>query len=86
LCDTAFSQSGSLDIRAETLVEHSGTSSQEKPFKCRECDKAFSLLGHLNSHMTVHTGDADEPYKCHVCDTAFSQSGHLKNHISHVHV
>jgi len=74
-----FVVNGSVDH----LAKHSRIHSGEKPYKCRECDKAFSVPQNLTSHMRVHTGD--KPYKCSLCDKSFRQSSHLQKHKRYVH-
>jgi len=56
--------------RSDSLVTHSRIHSGEKPFKCPECDKAFSESSSLTRHMRVHTGD--KPYT--LCDKSFNYS------------
>uniref|UniRef100_A0A3Q4HXU2 Zinc finger and BTB domain containing 17 n=1 Tax=Neolamprologus brichardi TaxID=32507 RepID=A0A3Q4HXU2_NEOBR len=51
----------------------------EKPFSCRDCNKAFSdPISLLNLHRKRHTGEAR--YSCEVCGKLFTTSGNLKRH------
>ncbi|XP_030053508.1 zinc finger protein 510-like [Microcaecilia unicolor] len=54
------------------------TISQEKLFKCSECDKCFKRKAHLQRHQMNHTGD--KPFQCSECDKSFSQKSDLQNH------
>ena len=42
----------------------------EKPFECDVCDKAFRNSSNLKVHMRIHTNE--KPYECDVCEKAFS--------------
>ena len=42
----------------------------KKPYKCNECDKAFSQPRYLRIHERTHTGE--KPYQCNQCDKPFA--------------
>ena len=55
----------------------------EKPYECDVCDKAFRTSGGLTQHKRIHT--KEKPYECHVCDKAFRQLGTLQKHMRTQH-
>ena len=48
----------------------------EKPYKCSNCDKAFTDKSNLKIHMSIYT--SKKPYKCSHCDKDFSINRTLK--------
>uniref|UniRef100_A0A286Y0V5 Zinc finger protein 445 n=1 Tax=Cavia porcellus TaxID=10141 RepID=A0A286Y0V5_CAVPO len=55
-----------------------GIHSQEKPFKCRVCEKAFKWSSNCIRHEKIHSGV--KPYKCSVCEKAFQRLSAYRLH------
>ncbi|KFQ39877.1 Zinc finger protein 397, partial [Mesitornis unicolor] len=60
----SFAQSSTL------ITHHADTQplrihSNEQPYKCGECRKAFSHNNNLIRHQRIHSGE--QPYKCGEC-------------------
>ena len=77
ICDTSFTQSGSLKTHTKTV--HEG-----QKFKCSICDASFTQSGVLKRHIaTVHEGQ--KSFKCWICDANFGRNYRLRLHVSTVH-
>jgi len=53
---------GKLLVIIHTLL-YMRTHSEERPYKCNECEKAFRSIPDFAIHQRIHTGE--KPYRCH---------------------
>lgn len=54
----------------------------EKPYKCTDCPRRFSLKSYLNAHYRTHLGFTKRWYKlCTVCGKECSSKGLLEEHM-----
>ncbi|XP_057169965.1 zinc finger protein 595-like isoform X4 [Ursus arctos] len=69
-----------LNVSSESsrIHLHKSICSGEKPYKCKECVKAFKQKPKLTKHHRIHTGE--KPYKCKECGKDFKNKGNLKSH------
>ncbi|CAG5122138.1 unnamed protein product, partial [Candidula unifasciata] len=65
------------------LTRHMKSHSDERPHKCKECDRGFKTPASLLNHSNTHTGT--RPHKCKTCEAAFTTSGELVRHIRYRH-
>ena len=66
-------------LTEEELTDEIVTSSGQKVYRCKKCDKEFSFSSRLKRHLLVHTGA--RPFECHVCSRRFTQAVDLKRHM-----
>ena len=50
----------------------------DKPYKCDEYNKQFSMKANLKRHQRTHSGE--KPYKCDQCSKQFSRKDSLIRH------
>lgn len=75
ICD----QCGKAFYNITTLKDHIAyVHSQERHFKCNECDKAFKRNSELVRHKTSHSDL--RPHVCETCGVSYKRSTHLRRH------
>ena len=52
------------------LINHTMKHTGEKPYNCKQCDKALSMKIRLINHRKTHT--EQKWFKCNLCDKVFS--------------
>ena len=70
--DTQLGSSSAMAVTATTTT-------REKSYQCKQCEKSFTVRQNLTHHLRTHTGE--KPYKCEHCGKLFAQMGNLKHHL-----
>lgn len=66
--------------KSRSITPMSGPDEEVKPFKCKECAKAFRRSEHLKRHIrSVHS--TERPFACMFCEKKFSRSDNLSQHL-----
>src|SRR5690348_13933582 len=55
----------------------------KRTFPCEICQKVFGLMGDLNRHRRVHTGE--KPHVCETCQKRFAWKKDLALHVMGAH-
>ncbi|CAH7403276.1 Gm3854 [Phodopus roborovskii] len=66
------------DFWQEEFLSNQGIPTNEKPYKCRECGKAFKYGSRLVQHENIHSGK--KPYECKECGKAFNSGSNFIQH------
>lgn len=64
-------------IKSELLYTYS--SGELLPYTCKICNHKVGRIGHINSHLRVHTGAKD--FKCDYCDYRGTLKEAVKSHV-----
>lgn len=60
------------------VKRHLRVHTNERPYTCPHCDKAFKKSSHLLYHKRTHTGE--RPHACTQCGKSFTKRNHLVEH------
>ena len=67
------------------LVLHMHTHKGNKPFKCDQCDRQFSVSIHLEVHKKRRHNNV-KPYNCDICHEPFFRKKYMMKHYVKVHM
>lgn len=67
-------------VSANLLKQHLVCHSDETPFSCKICGKAFNRSSSLNQHLQRH--NSERPYKCKLCSKTFKCISDFSKHRS----
>uniref|UniRef100_A0A8D2CRA4 C2H2-type domain-containing protein n=1 Tax=Sciurus vulgaris TaxID=55149 RepID=A0A8D2CRA4_SCIVU len=72
------SKRGKVCHQSSKVSIHSDTHIEDKPYKCKECERTSKKISNRISHQRIQNGV--KPYKCKDCGKAFNISSHLIKH------
>ncbi|EIN11573.1 hypothetical protein PUNSTDRAFT_124864 [Punctularia strigosozonata HHB-11173 SS5] len=61
--------------------DHMRAHSNQRPFKCDDCEKAFARKHELKRHQrTIHS--TERPYQCDICGAGYARSDQRTRHMA----
>lgn len=67
-----------LFFKSWDLKLHLNVHSEEKPYKCMECEVSLRSSASLIVHMRGHSGE--KPFHCETCGKDFNQGSNMRTH------
>ena len=77
VCGAKYSNYGALKF-------HIGSHDSDLP-KCDHCQKTFTQMGNLRSHISIHFQIGGPAHTCVLCKKSFRTATYLKSHTKQVH-
>jgi uncharacterized Zn-finger protein len=81
-CSMCIKACSTIAALKRHMKVHSKVKPNDKPYKCKECNKSFARENTLKRHVKVDCGK--QSYTCTLCNKAFSgpaAKGNLKRHL-----
>ena len=72
-------QAARCNIQASQQKTSSSIQTRKSSYACDLCNKQFTQLGNLKTHIVSHTDH--KQYTCELCEKTFTRSGTLKSHM-----
>uniref|UniRef100_A0A1A9VP84 C2H2-type domain-containing protein n=1 Tax=Glossina austeni TaxID=7395 RepID=A0A1A9VP84_GLOAU len=87
-CSNKYSRKDNLQIHVrEKHPQHSkqkvGNQTEERPYKCELCEKAFKTRRNMKMHLLTHSDV--KPHPCPECGKSFRRADKLRDHRRRVH-
>ena len=76
LCNVTFRTYSGLNTH---MMRHDN----DRPYKCDQCENAYTHRSGLKRHLLAHTGA--KPYGCVLCEQKFSERSACKRHMKNIH-
>ncbi|KAJ7280175.1 hypothetical protein C8J57DRAFT_1124749, partial [Mycena rebaudengoi] len=67
-------------MSVKSLGKDLPASARRRPYACPQCNKTFTVTGHLKRHMGTHTGEKKHPCPFPGCDVRCSRKDNLQQH------